>query len=156
MEIKKFKPEYLIETANLTKRTYKKFNSEEGSKQAVQRYIDLYSTSTKEKLERVKIHYNRTPIFFIALYNNKVIGVIRGRKDRIINLFVEGSQHKKGVGKTLVKEFEKQAKKQGSNKIKIKASLYAIQFYKKMGYVNSTGIRNYKGLKVQPMKKNNF
>ena len=59
-----------------------------------------------------------------------------------------------GIGKKLITQFEKQALKQGSNKIKIKSSLYAVNFYQNRGYKKSTGIKTaFKGLNFQPMKK---
>jgi len=77
-----------------------------------------------------------------------------GRKNRIKNLFVLGEEHKKGVGKKLIKLFEKEVKKRNYNHTKVNSSIYAIFFYQKMGYKKTTGIRNFNGLKIQPMKKN--
>lgn len=79
--------------------------------------------------------------------------MIRGRKGRIINLFVVGKHHQKGIGKLLVNRFELESRKQGSKEIKVRASLYAVPFYQKMGYKKTTGIRNFRGLKVWPMRK---
>ncbi len=51
-----------------------------------------------------------------------------------------------------IEKFEKEAKK-NSSYIKTRASLFAVPFYRKMGYKKTTGIRKFKGLKIQPMKK---
>ncbi|MFC1647489.1 GNAT family N-acetyltransferase, partial [Patescibacteria group bacterium] len=37
--------------------------------------------------------------------------------------------------------------------LKISASLYSVPFYLSVGYKKTTGIRNHKGIKFQPMKK---
>jgi len=152
MIIRKYKLNDLVEVCKLTQRTYANFNKNEGSKEAVQRYINCYSTK-QSNLHNVKINFQQTPIFFVGIENQKIIGMIRGNKNRIVNLFVDGSQHKKGIGKTLVEKFEKEAKNLGSNEIKIKASLYATPFYQKIGYIKTTGIRNFHNLKIQPMRK---
>ena len=62
--------------------------------------------------------------------------MIRGRPDRIINLFVDSKQHKRGIGRLLVERFEEEAGKQGSKLIRLRSSLYATGFYQRMGYKN--------------------
>ena len=52
-----------------------------------------------------------------------------------------------------MEKYERKATTLGSKVIKLNASMYAVPFYKKIGYQKSTGIRNLFGLKVQPMKK---
>lgn len=94
-----------------------------------------------------------SPLFFVAEENNEIIGVSRGKYNKISNLFVKNSSHRKGVGRRLVEVFEAKVKKLGTNEIKIRSTLYASPFYQKVGYKKTTGIRNYMGLKVYPMKK---
>jgi len=121
-------------------------------KKAVREYVDHYNPK-KTNIETISNNFSKTKIFYLALENNKLIGVIRGNKNRITNLFVRKGHHKKGIGKKLVQRFEKTCYKLGSQEIKIKASLYAAHFYQKLGYKKTTGIRNFKGLRIQPMKK---
>jgi GNAT superfamily N-acetyltransferase len=153
MKIRKFRKEDTAAVALLVMNTYKQFNSKEFIRRsAVQEYINHYDPSrntTKQLFE----NFQRTPIFFVAVENNRIIGMIRGRPGRITNLFVDGKHHKKGIGRMLVNKFESENKKQNSKEIKIRASLYATSFYQKMGYKKTTGIRNFRGLKVYPMKK---
>ena len=52
-----------------------------------------------------------------------------------------------------VPKFENEAKKWGSKEIKIRASLFSVLFYERIGYKKTTGTRNFMGLKIQPMKK---
>lgn len=79
--------------------------------------------------------------------------MINGVPNRISSLFVDGTQHKKGIGKDLLGKFELEAKEYGSTIINIEASLYAADFYQKMGYMKTTGIINHTGLKVYKMEK---
>ena len=151
MKLHKYNPSNLHEVASLIRKTFRKFNSKEGTKKGIKEYLDYYDT--KKNIDNVKETFSKNTIFFVIKKNNKIIGIIRGRKNKIGNLFVKGEYHKKRIGRKLVEKFEKEAKKQKSKEIKISTSLYSVPFYKKMGYKKITGIRNIKGLKIQPMKK---
>lgn len=153
IKLRKFKKTDSENVAFLIFNTYKKFNSKEFiKKSAIQEYLNFYDTA-KNSNEQLYKRFLKTPIFFIVIENNKIIGMIRGTSERIVNLFVEGRKHKKGIGRLLVNKFELEAKNQNSKEIKIRASLFATSFYQKMGYKKTTGIRNFRGLKIQPMKK---
>lgn len=146
--IRKFKAKDLKESADLVAKTFSEYNKKEGSKEAVKGYISRYSN-----LDSAKKSFSRSKIFFVAIANDKIVGIIRGSENRIINLYVRGDCHNKGIGRKLVERFEKECKKRGSKEIKIRASLFAAPFYQKMGYKKSTGIRKFIGLSIQPMKK---
>jgi len=153
IKLRKFRKEDTKATALLIMNTYEKFNSAEFfKKSAVQEYLGYYNPK-KKTIEELYENFQRAPIFYVALENDKIIGMIRGRADRIVNLFVEGKRHKKGIGRLLVNKFEAEAKKKKSKEIKIRASLYATPFYQKMGYKKTSGIKNFLGLKIYPMRK---
>ena len=152
IKIRKFRIGDTKKTTNLISSVFGKFNSREGSKEAVQKYINFYDPK-KSNIERIKNNFIKSPIFFIAVNEGKIVGAIRGAGDRIINLFVDGEYHKQGIGKKLVEKFEKEAKNCGSKRIKIRASLFAVKFYEKIGYKKTTGIRLFGGLKIQPMMR---
>jgi GNAT superfamily N-acetyltransferase len=153
IQIRKFGRGDTKEVAALIFSTYKLFLSKEYfEKRAIQEYLDYYDPEKNSEVELLK-RLNTAPIFYVAIGKDEIIGMIRGRKDKIINLYVNGSQHQKGIGRSLVQRFESEAKRLGSKEIKIHASLYATPFYQKLGYKKTTGIRNFHGLKVQPMKK---
>lgn len=90
--------------------------------------------------------------------NGEVVGVLRGRKDRLHSLFVRGDRHRQGIGRTLVERFEQECIALGGEVIRLASTLYAVPFYQKLGYKKSTGVRrgwSFQGadLKWQPMKK---
>lgn len=99
-------------------------------------------------------YFSKKTIFYVAEEKGEVVGYISGGKNNIGNLFVSGKMHKKCIGRKLVDLFEKEAIRQGSKEIKIKASIYATTFYQRVGYKKTTGVRNVMGLQAQPMKKN--
>jgi GNAT superfamily N-acetyltransferase len=88
----------------------------------------------------------------------EVVGVLRGRPDKLQSLFVRADHHRQGIGRRLVGCYERQCRRQGSTAIKVQATLYAVPFYLAMGYVRSTGVRSMKIFEgtrfpYQPMKK---
>jgi len=154
VEFRKFKEDDIKSVAKIKESVFKKFNKDEYfKKDAVLKYLERTNPKKpkKELLEVFRI--SKDSIFFVAENKGKIIGYISGRKNKIGNLFVLGNFHKKGIGKELICLFEKEAKKQNSKFIKINSSIYAVSFYQKMGYKKTTGVRNFHGLKSQPMKK---
>lgn len=151
MKIRPFRAADTIPAANVIRDTYRTFNSTEGSQEAIAMYLDFWNV--EEKMDEVQSRFRRSDIFFVAEEQHNIIGVVRGNKEKLTNLFVLGSQHHKGVGRALMKRFEREAIALGSTEIKLNASMYATPFYQSMGYKKTTGVRNKWGLKVQPMKK---
>jgi len=138
--------------ADLVCKTYKKFNYDEADVKSLSSYLANYDTALNSA-ENLANRFKTSNINFGAFLNGQLIGVIRGKKSRIINLFIDEHFHNQGVGNNLIKLFEKQATKENSSTIKIRSSLHAVGFYFKAGYKKTTGIRLCKGIKVQPMKK---
>ncbi|VVB75033.1 Acetyltransferase (GNAT) domain protein [uncultured archaeon] len=149
--IRKFRPSDAKACARVIVETFSQFNKNEGTKAAAQNYIEQYSPKLPQEvlLER----FRTTPIFFVAVENGKVIGLARGRPNKITNLFLLGKHHGAGIGKRLMQRFEGEAKRQKSKFVKARASLYATTFYQGIGFKRTTGKRKFHGLTVQPMRK---
>lgn len=155
MKFRKFKKSDTKEVARIKTDVFKSCNQNEYfDKRAVYKYLERTDPKRSEA-ELFKIfNFSSLPIFYVAEDDKTgLLGYIAGNKNRIVNLFVEQNDHKKGIGKKLVELFEKEAKKQGAKEIRLRSSLFAVRFYEKMGYKKTTGVRNLRGLKVQPMKK---
>ncbi len=100
----------------------------------------------------------RAPVVLVAEDDGEIVGVLRGRRERLASLFVRGDHHRRGIGRALVERFEEESIEQGVGVIRLAATLYAIPFYTALGYRRTTGLRNGwsfegRGLKYQPMKK---
>ena len=100
----------------------------------------------------------RSAMVFVAEDDGQIVGVLRGRKNRLASLFVRGDHHRQGIGRRLVERFERECLGQGATVIRVAATLYAVPFYRAMGYKRSTGVRTGwsfegRGLQVQPMRK---
>ena len=100
----------------------------------------------------------RASMVLVAEADGQVVGVLRGRKDKLQSLFVRGDHHRQGIGGRLVARFEQECLRQGATEIRVQATLYAVPFYTRMGYKRTTGVRSMSsfegsGLPYQPMKK---
>jgi GNAT superfamily N-acetyltransferase len=95
---------------------------------------------------------------YVAEEDGEIMGVLRGRKERLGSLFVRPDRHRQGIATRLVERFERECRERGYELIRVASSLYGIPFYESMGYKRSTGVRltecfDGHGLPVQPMKK---
>jgi GNAT superfamily N-acetyltransferase len=100
----------------------------------------------------------RSEVVFVAEDDGEIVGVLRGRKERLASLFVRGDRHRQGIGRRLVKRFEQTSLEQGVEVIRVAATLYGVPFYLALGYKRSTGVRSGwsfegRGLPYQPMRK---
>jgi len=100
----------------------------------------------------------RSETVLVAEQDGQIVGVLRGRKERLASLFVRGDRQRQGIGRKLVEHFEQISRAQGVQVIRVAATLYGIPFYQAMGYKRSTGLRNGwsfegHGLPNQPMRK---
>jgi len=48
----------------------------------------------------------RSPICLVALANGRIVGMARGRENYLINLFVDGKFHGRGIGSKLLDRYE--------------------------------------------------
>jgi len=100
----------------------------------------------------------QSPVFLVAVTNGEIVGILRGRPERLASLFVRKDHHHQGIGRKLVERFEAEMRTLDVNVIRVAATLHAVPFYSRMGYKKSTGVRKSwsfegYGLPVQPMKK---
>ena len=100
----------------------------------------------------------KAAMVFVAEDEGEIVGVLRGRSDKLQSLFVREDYHRWGVGRRLVERFELACEHEGAVEIKVQSTIYAVPFYLAMGYRRTTGIRRMRsfegmGLRYQPMKK---
>lgn len=127
--------------------TYRHCNSREGRRAAVDHYCAYFS----EKNDRLRERFAQD-IIFVAI-RKRMVGIIRASEGRVINLFVNPSEQRKGIGHALLERAEAELQRRGEKEIRIRSSLFGVRFYAKNGYKRTTGVREFHGLKIQPMKK---
>lgn len=108
----------------------------------------------QEAIARV-IH---SEMVYVAEDAGEIVGVLRGRKERLGSLFVRGDHHRRGIGRMLVERFESECRRREMTVIRVAATEFGVPFYLAMGYKRSTGLRSGhsfdgRGLHVQPMRK---
>jgi len=117
-----------------------------------------YARSPEKAHQEAISEVVRAPMVYVAEEDGEVVGVLRGRRERLASLFVRGDRQRQGIGRGLVECFEQESARQGTTVVRVAATLYAIPFYLALGYKRSTGVRTGwsfegRGLKAQPMRK---
>lgn len=118
-----------------------------------------HADSTDEARQKDIARVLQAQMIFVAeTEQGEIVGILRGRKDRLQSLFVRGDWHHQGIGSRLVQHFEQDCLALGGEVIKLSSTLYAVPFYQKVGYKKSTGVRtgwSFDGqdFRWQPMKK---
>jgi GNAT superfamily N-acetyltransferase len=151
VRIRSITPKDIEPACHLIRETYRDFNYEEGTVDATNEYLDSYNPDSN--LDSLRKRFRSTPICYVATEKKEVIGIVRGFYGRLVNLFVDGRYHRKGIGRKLLDQFERRCQEDGQDVIKTNISIFSIPFYEANGYKKTTGIRNQKGLKIQPMMK---
>lgn len=90
--------------------------------------------------------------FYGAFDGDRLIGVIAMRgPDHISLLFVDKAYHRRGIGRTLFAEAQKEMADKNSTRITVNSSPYAIAFYTKLGFVPLEGETVENGIRFTPM-----
>lgn len=100
----------------------------------------------------------RSEMVYVAEDGGAIVGVLRGRFERLGSLFVRGDHQRQGIGRQLVERFEAESRRRGMRVIRVASTLYGFPFYLAMGYKRSTGLRNSRSfdgrnMPIQPMRK---
>lgn len=140
--------------------TYERFNLAHLSPEELQLGLGPFEHAwSQEETHKEKIASTiRSEWVFVAVDEDEIVGVLRGRKERLASLFVRDDHHRQGVARMLVARFEQECQKYAPMVIRLAATVYAVPFYIQMGYKKSTGLRSgwsfdYHGLPIQPMRK---
>lgn len=91
----------------------------------------------------------------VACENSKIVGMISIRNDNHISLlFVDKQYHKLGIGTNLIYYLANYVKHEIlKNNLTVESSPYAVEFYHKLGFIDS-GRQNIKsGIITTPMEK---
>ena len=158
--IRQYRAEDAVAVGRLIADTYTEFNLAFVPPEDLGRFLGPFqhAGSSDRHLQKAIADVIQSEMVFVAETEGEIVGVLRGRVDRLASLFVCGRFHRQGVGRRLAERFENECRKRHATAIKVAATVYAVPFYLAMGYRRSTGIRSGrsfrgKGLPVQPMKK---
>ena len=140
--------------------TYSKFNLDFAEPEELGKLLGpLRHAYSQEKIYQDSIaEILKARMILVAEENHEIVGVLRGRNERLHSLFVREDHHRQGIGHQLMDKFERQCMAPGAKKITLQSTLYAVQIYQALGYKKTTGVRNGwsfegRGLRYQPMRK---
>ncbi len=149
------------EVGRLIAKTYRDINLSFASPEDRGPYLGPFrhAWSSEKAHQDAIVNILESPMFIVAETNGEIVGILRGRKERLASLFVRQDHHYQGIGRQLMEHFEAESAAQNVSVIRLAATLYAIPFYQKLGYWRSTGVRSGwsfdgDGFRYQPMKKN--
>ena len=145
-EIKKAQIEDLEEISNLAKKIYLKYNSTLDTDEGINNILTFMS---KENM-RLRFYIEGALILVARDKNNKIVGAIELKNFEHISLFfVDDKYFKFGIGKKLFEEVKNILELE---KYSVNASDYALEFYKKLGFIQITdSIKIENGVHFYPM-----
>jgi GNAT superfamily N-acetyltransferase len=161
IEIRPYRESDATSVGKLIATTYRAYNLSFLPQDEQDAYLGpfYFADSTDEIHQKAIAQVLQAPMIFVAEdEQGEIVGILRGKKDRLQSLFVRGDIHRQGIGSRLVEHFEQACLELGGEVIRLASTLYAVPFYQKLGYKRSTGIRagwSFAGqdFKWQPMKK---
>jgi N-acetylglutamate synthase-like GNAT family acetyltransferase len=103
---------------------------------------ETFNNYTTEKLTK----YIKEDNYFVAEEEDKIVGCVLAKEDKMASLYVLPSQMGKGIGRDLAQTAEKCIKENGFERIWLWSSLIAHDFYKHLGYKDVKEIPNRHGL----------
>lgn len=91
----------------------------------------------------------------VALEDGRVIGAASLRNGNHLSLlFVDEEYHRQGIGRALMEHLCLYLKTEaGEKSMTVKAAPYAVDFYRKLGFVQMGPEENYSGIRVTSMEK---
>jgi GNAT superfamily N-acetyltransferase len=137
--IRRYRNSDASQLALLIRDTYRDFNldfldpEEQAPFLGPSQYADSTLPEHRQAIEAVIY----SDIVLVAEEVGQIIGVLRGRMNRLGSLFVRADYHHQGVATSLVRTFEDQVEGEGSKLIRVASTLYAFPFYLKLGYKKS-------------------
>ncbi len=128
MEIRKFNIADARRISELIRRNLLTVNSRFYPRKVVDFMVSFY---TPQKVRELASERR----IFVAIEDQSIIGTASLGLDKVYNVFVDPGQHGRGIGRILMGHIESLALSQKIRMLSLDASLNAIPFYEKLGYI---------------------
>lgn len=131
-------------------RTFLKFEGNDYTEEGIRNFFEfitddgLYQSFLKGEYQ-----------LMVAVDADRVIGAgsVRNR-NHLSLLFVDENYHHRGVGRALLEQLWNYLRtEEGEHYMSVKASPYAVDFYRRLGFQAVTGEQEYSGIRVTSMEK---
>jgi len=138
--IEKINSENREKALSLVLAVFMQYESPDYSEKGIETFVNF--VNNKESIDGLEIHG--------AFTSNEIVGVIatRNQGNHIALFFVNGEHHKKGIGRKLFKTI---LEKSTGQKITVNSSPYAVEVYKKLGFVSDSEEKLTDGIRFTPM-----
>ena len=153
MEIRLFKIEDAIETAQVIAETLRVSNSQESSSEDIEANITSHSPE-------VLIARANEGHMYVVCDNSRIVGcgAIAGywgslTESILLTIFVLPDYQGKGIGRRIIETLEQDEYFLRAKRVEIPASITAVEFYKKMGYDYKNGIAEMDDEQVYRLEK---
>jgi len=149
IKYKNLKENEIDQYSNIIINVINEFNKKDYSEEGYKRVIEQMKIDNI--LERLK---NGLYSFFIAKYENEIIGILEIQYTNIISLFyVKKDFHKQGIGKKLFEIYLNTIKDNTNiKKIYVHSSIYAEKIYSALGFIKTNEIQEIYGINYIPME----
>ena len=128
--IRRFEEKDAEQASDLIIRALIEVNSKDYSEAVIKNLCESFSS--QNLIEMSKKHD-----ILVAIEDNQVVGTVRLKENAIYTVFVDPNYHHQGIGTELMQAIENLVKKRQFKEVKLGASITAIEFYKKLGYLNT-------------------
>ena len=145
-KIEKAKIDDIEEISDLVKRIYLKYNSKIDTEEGIKNILIFVSAESM----KLRFYIEGALMLVARDENNDIVGMIELKNFEHISLFfVDDKYFKCNIGKKL---FEEAKNIFGCEKYSVNSSDYALEFYKKLGFIQITdSIKIEKGVHFYPM-----
>lgn len=149
-EIRWAKPEEWAPAMEMVWKTFLKYEGEDYTEEGIRNFFDFI---TDDQLHKSFLNGNYQ--MMVALDDERVIGAASIRNSNHLSLlFVDEEYHRKGVGRALMMKLCEYLRTEGGERyMSLKASPYAVNFYRKLGFSVVTPEEEYSGIRVTSMEK---
>ncbi len=140
MIIEKISPNNREKAMALVLSVFMRYEMPDYSEQGIQTFRGFINN--KESLDALEVYG--------AIENNKITGVVatRNNGNHIALFFVDGKYHRQGIGRKL---FDTIVSKSTGDKITVNSSPYAVEVYKKLGFISDGAEQIAEGMRFTPM-----
>ena len=153
MEIRLFRQEDAIETAQVIAETLRVSNSQDYSSEYIEANIASHSAE-------VLIARANEGHMYVVCDNSRIVGcgAIAGywgslTESILLTIFVLPDYQGKGIGRRIIETLEQDEYFLRAKRVEIPASITAVEFYKKMGYDYKNGIAEIDDEQVYRLEK---
>lgn len=127
---------------------FQEFDAPDYSEEGVEEFSRFFSYND------IIDKFDKGELFFWGCFDSgELTGIIATRGiNHIIMLYVKKEYHKRGIARSLIRTVEETCRSQNNiDRITVNAAPYAVEFYHRLGFVDTDKEQTIKGVRFTPM-----